>query len=148
MLLFCLFAFVYFAMDSKVALWKDSLLKSIQFFLHESSEDRVDKKIRICLSETVNCELVLNDTDCQNEEDINHLECRPTCQLFSRDCLSLKLMEQQIRNCTEVLGRHNNPSCPKEGIISFYFMKKDVYLTNSTHYIPIQLKNDLMEAFD
>lgn len=136
-------------MGSRVALWKDSLLKSIHLFLHESSEDQVDKRIRICLSETVNCELVSNSKDCQNAEDLGCREVvQPTCQLFSRDCLSLKLMEEQIRNCTEVLGRHKNPSCPKEGIISFYFMKKDVFLTNSTHYIPIQLKNDLMEAFD
>jgi len=147
---------LYERMGKYVDLWKSSLLKSIELLLHESNDQEVDKRVRICLSETVDCESLAKVS-----EDGESLEKRdvvePTCQLFSRDCLSLKLIEEQIRKCNDVLGRHEEKfreslreSCrhPKEGIISFYFTKKDVFLTNSTHYIPIQLKRELMEAFD
>jgi len=149
-------------MESKVCLWKGPLLKSMEFFLHESNGDLVDKKVRICLSETIDCDFVVENATKTSEtggmESIASGDVMPpTCQLFSRDCLSLKIIQEQIQNCNHILGRHEEKrgevvkqkaKYPKEGIISFYYTKKDVFLTNSTHYIPIQLKRELMEAFD
>lgn len=149
-------------MESKVCLWKGPLLKSMEFLMHGSNEDQVDKKVRICLSETIDCDSVVENAAKGSEtESVESIASgnvmAPMCQLFSRDCLSLKIIQEQIQNCKDVLGRHEEKcgevvrqeaKYPKEGIISFYYTKKDVFLTNSTHYIPIQLKRELMEAFD